>query len=216
MLAAPRRALVVAGGLLVGAALLALLVWSTAARDVVQHVDDWFLGLMEDIRVAPLTALAKVLAFIGGTWVTWIVRAGVIAALAFLRRWLHLTAFLLAVVTSEILLGVMKAAYDRPRPPGSLIHTTGSSFPSGHAVAAAVTAVGIVIALLPPGPSRWAWERRAAFYASLMALSRTYLAAHWLSDVVCGALLGSAIAIGWPALLVDLRARASVKKSSGR
>jgi len=34
----------------------------------------------------------------------------------------------------------------------------------------------------------------------LMALSRVCLAAHWLSDVVTGALLGGGLAIGWPAV----------------
>ena len=64
-----------------------------------------------------------------------------------------------------------------------------------------------MIVLLPPGHTRWVWERRAALYASLIAISRTYLGAHWLSDVVAGALLGSGIAIACPALLVDLRVR---------
>src|SRR5206468_1954719 len=73
----------------------------------------------------------------------------------------------------------------------------------------AVTAVGLVVALLPPGHSRWVWERRAVLYASLMALSRTYLGAHWLSDVVAGGLLGGAIALGWPAVFVVWRAERS-------
>lgn len=69
-----------------------------------------------------------------------------------------------------------------------------------------------MIVLLPPGHTRWVWERRAALYASLMALSRTHLIDHWLSDVVAGGLLGSGIAIAWPALLVDLRVRAEARR----
>jgi membrane-associated phospholipid phosphatase len=56
-----------------------------------------------------------------------------------------------------------------------------------------------------PGPRRWAWEVRAAVYASLMALSRTYLGVHWFSDVVTGGLLGVGVAVGWPALLQEIR-----------
>jgi membrane-associated phospholipid phosphatase len=67
--------------------------------------------------------------------------------------------------------------------------------------------VGIVIALLPPGPKRWRWEVQAAVFAGLMALSRTYLGVHWLSDVVAGTLLGVTLAVGWPALLQELRER---------
>jgi undecaprenyl-diphosphatase len=88
-----------------------------------------------------------------------------------------------------------------------LIGTSGASFPSGHAIAAAVTAVGLVIVLLPPGAARWKWEARAVAFAFVMALSRVYLRAHWLSDVVAGALLGAALALGWPALLQTVRGR---------
>jgi membrane-associated phospholipid phosphatase len=42
---------------------------------------------------------------------------------------------------------------------------------------------------------------------SVMALSRVYLRAHWLSDTVAGALLGAGLALGWPALLMAIRHR---------
>ena len=99
----------------------------------------------------------------------------------------------------------MKAAVDRPRPPDSLIATTGAAFPSGHAIATAVTAVGLVLVLAPPGPKRWRWEVNAVIFTSVMALSRVYLRAHWLSDTVAGALLGAGLALGWPALLMAIR-----------
>jgi undecaprenyl-diphosphatase len=127
--------------------------------------------------------------------------------LAVRRQFLQLTAFVLAVISSEALIGTLKAAYDRDRPPGSLITTSGASFPSGHAIAGAVTAVGLVLVLLPAGPSRWKWEARAVVFSFVMALSRVYLRAHWLSDVVAGALLGAGLALGWPALLQMLRVR---------
>jgi undecaprenyl-diphosphatase len=209
MLADPRRALQWAGALAVGALVMCGLMWWTDARSVVQWVDDQFLELMERLRWTPTVQLAKVLAFIGGALCTWLIRAVVLAVLVGRQHWLHLSAFMLAIITSELCIGPLKALYERPRPPGSLIETSGYSFPSGHAIAAAVTAMGIVIVLMHPGHTRWVWERRAAMYASLMALSRTYLNAHWLSDVVAGALIGSALAIGWPALLVMWRARAS-------
>ncbi len=216
MLADPRRALVVAAALLAGAAVLFALVWSTATRGVLQWGDDRFLDLVKSVRSEPLVAVAKGMAVVGGAWCTWVVRVAVLAILARRRHWLHLAAFSLAIVTSELLIGPPKALFDRPRPTGSLIETSGAAFPSGHAVAAGVTAVGVVIAVMRPGPARWAWERRAALYASLMALSRTYLGAHWLSDVVAGALLGSGIAIGWPALLVSWRARVRSRQVEDR
>ena len=215
MLGDPRHALAVATFLAVAAMIMCSLVWSTDARSAIQWVDDHFLSLVERLRWAPLVKVAKALAFLGGVWSTWIIRTVVLALLTWRRKWLHLGAFVLAVVTSEALIGPLKALYERPRPPGSLVETSTYSFPSGHAIAGAVTAVGLVIVMLPPGHTRWVWERRAALYASLMALSRTYIGAHWLSDVVAGALIGSALAIGWPALLVLWRFRASARPDRG-
>ena len=81
--------------------------------------------------------------------------------------------------------------------------THSSSFPSGHAIAASVTAIGLVVVLVPVASSRrrTAWTVVAAAFALLMALSRTYLAVHWLSDVVAGACIGTGLAIVWPAAL---------------
>jgi membrane-associated phospholipid phosphatase len=125
----------------------------------------------------------------------------------------RLAAFALAVVTSELLIGPVKALYDRPRPPSPLIETTAASFPSGHAVASAVTAVGLVLVLVEPGRKRWQWEVYAVVFAGVMALSRVYLRAHWLSDTVAGALLGAGVALGWPALLMTVRERRSVRNT---
>jgi len=99
------------------------------------------------------------------------------------------------VLLSEILIGPLKGAYDRARPPGSLVTTSGASFPSGHSIAASVTVLAAVIALSPPGRRRIAWGLAAVAFAVLMALSRAYLGAHWLSDAIAGLLLGTACAL---------------------
>ena len=192
------------GALLGGAILLALVTWS-ATYPAVQEVDEAWRRLMLSVRTRPLVWVAEAFAFVGGVWVNWPLRVLAGIALAAKRRWVQLSAFALAVVTSEALIGPLKALYERPRPPEGLISTHTFSFPSGHAVAGAVTAVGLVLVLLPPGSRRWRWEVRAAVFASLMALSRTYLSVHWLSDVLAGALLGVGLAVGWPALLQEIR-----------
>ena len=207
MLLNHRRALGLSLCLLAGTVGVFLLVAIVPEDGFVQDIDDAFLRLMETIRVDPLVWVAKAMSFIGGIWVNWPLRVLALVVLACKRRWIQLAAFVLAIVSSELMIGTMKELYERPRPPQSLIGTSGFSFPSGHAVAGAVTAVGLVVCLLPPGPRRWTWEVRAAAFAGLMAISRTYLGAHWLSDVLGGALLGTTLAVGWPALLVELRER---------
>jgi membrane-associated phospholipid phosphatase len=207
MLVDSRRGLLISGALLVGAVVVGLLVTLPATGPAVQDADDAVWRLAGAVRNEPTTAVAVALSWLGGTWVNWPLRAAAILLLAWRRHWLRLAAFALAVLTSEILIGTIKAAVDRPRPPGSLIVTSGAAFPSGHAIATAVTAVGLVLVLAPPGPDRWRWEVRAVEFTAVMALSRVYLHAHWLTDTIAGALLGAGLALGWPALLMALRSR---------
>ena len=203
MLVNQRRSLIASAVLLGGAVAVGALVAIPATRAWVQSVDDATRDLAVRVRNPPSTAVAEALSLIGSVWVIWPLRALIGLLLAVRRRWLQLTAFALSVVTSEAAIGLLKALYDRPRPPGSLIGTTAASFPSGHAIATTVTVFWVVIALVPPTPARWKWAGWAVAFAFVMAMSRVYLSAHWLSDVVAGSLLGAGIAFGWPALLMS-------------
>jgi undecaprenyl-diphosphatase len=202
-----RRALRLVAVLFALSAVVFALVGWDATRPGVQTVDDAFLDGLIAVRWAPVTWLCEALSIAGGVWVNWPLRVLAVVLLLQRRRLLQASAFVLAIVSSELLIGVLKELYERPRPLGALVETHGFSFPSGHAIAGAVTAVGLVLVLLPPGRARWAWEFRAALFATVMSLSRTYLAAHWLSDVVAGGLLGTGIAVGWPAVLQEIRTR---------
>ncbi|SDE37846.1 undecaprenyl-diphosphatase [Blastococcus fimeti] len=207
MLVDARRGLAVSGSLLAAAAVLATLVAVPATRPAVQVVDDAVWRWAGGVQNEPATAVAEALAVLGSAYVNWPLRIAALLLIAWRRHWLRLAAFALAVVTSELFIGPVKDAVDRPRPPGALIETTAASFPSGHAIAGAVTALGLVLVLASPGPSRWRWEVRAVVFGAAMALSRVYLRAHWLSDTVAGALLGAGLALGFPALLMAVRER---------
>lgn len=183
-------ALWVLGGLL----FLALAFPVTA--DWVQGVDDWVYSLAIDLENGFAVGLAEVMDFIGSTWVVTPVMVVTAAFLLWKRRWEALTYWVLAMVGSQLLIGPMKNLYARPRPPMALVETTGYSFPSGHAVAGAAVAVALVVVLIPAGPKRRNLEMLAAMFALVMALSRVYLRAHWLSDTVSGAALGAGVAIG--------------------
>jgi membrane-associated phospholipid phosphatase len=214
MISDARRALMVALAMLAGFGLLTVLVAARSSLRFVQALDDRIFSAATSVTWGPLVDLGKVLSFVGGSRVVWPVRVLVILLLIFRRHWVQLTAFALAVITSEALIGPMKALIDRPRPPHPLIVTSGASFPSGHAIAGAVTAVGLVVVLVAPGPRRWRWEVWAVVFATIMALSRVYLSAHWFTDVLAGALLGGGLALGWPAGLQLLRERRLARSSA--
>ena len=173
----------------------------------IQQLDDAWLRLMTSGRDWPLTALAKIFNILGLVYVTLPVRIAVAGFLAVRRRWWHLAAFVAAVAASEASIGLLKGSYDRVRPPVALVATSGPSFPSGHAIAASVTVVAAVIALVAAG-RRTPWALAAALFAILMGLSRAYLGAHWLSDAAAGLLLGTSWALV-TALLVSWRQRGS-------
>jgi hypothetical protein len=132
MLVDSRRGLLVSGCLLVGAAVVTLLYVLPATRPEVQAMDDAVWRFARSVENPPATAVAMVLSLLGSGAVNWPLRILAMLLLAWRRHWLRLAAFALAVITSELLIGWMKAAVDRPRPPGSLIATTGAAFPSGH------------------------------------------------------------------------------------
>lgn len=138
----------------VAVALTAVVFAAVAEQGVLAHIqrlDDAWLRLMISGRSAPVTAFAKFLNVLGLVYITLPVRIAIAGFLALRRRWWHLAAFVAGVVMSEILIGTLKGIYDRARPPGSLVATSGASFPSGHSIAASVTVVAAVIALVPPG-----------------------------------------------------------------
>jgi membrane-associated phospholipid phosphatase len=178
---------------------LALAIPATA--DIVQSVDDvvyrWVVAAENGFAVG----VAKVLDFVGSTWVTAPVIVLVALWLAWRRRWEALTVWLVAMFLSQLAIGPVKDLYQRVRPPMPLVSTSSWSFPSGHSVATAAIAVAAVIVLVPASPRRRNLEMLAAAFAVVMALSRVYLRAHWLSDVAAGAALGAAIAIGVAAVI---------------
>jgi membrane-associated phospholipid phosphatase len=168
-----------------------------ATSSVLQPADDRFRELMVAAQWGPLVAVCKALSVGFGTVVLWPVRVAVTVVIALRRQWSTLFAWVATVALSELLVGPVKALVDRPRPPGSLVATTAASYPSGHAIASAVTSIGVVMALTT-GRRRLHWMIVAVLVSTAVALSRTYLSAHWLTDVIGGSLLGAGLALAVP------------------
>jgi membrane-associated phospholipid phosphatase len=192
-----RRVLVVGLVLLALAVAVTVLVAAAGTRPGVQRVDDGFRDLMVDLRWGPGVWLSKLLSAVFGAAVDWPLRALVTLLIALRRHWVALGAWATTVLAGELCTGPVKALVDRPRPPGGLIETSGASYPSGHAIASAITAIGVVMALTS-GRRRLHWMIGAAAIATAVALSRTYLSAHWLTDVLGGALIGAGLALSIP------------------
>jgi undecaprenyl-diphosphatase len=119
----------------------------------------------------------------------------VLAALAvdLVRRRPPLFALTVALAfgLSSLCSSTLKVVVDRQRPGGETVIDlpSSASFPSGHATTAFAAAVAL--SMLVPRMAWWALP-----LAALISYSRVYLGVHYWSDVLAGAALGTAVAIG--------------------
>nr|WP_154923085.1 phosphatase PAP2 family protein [Microbacterium testaceum] len=166
-------------------------------------VDVWWNQLFAAAPSQPVFVFAIVMDTVGGhlTAVLIVPLLGALALFLSRRRW-SAVYFLAASVGSALLVQVVKHTFGRARPEDILILSDYGSFPSGHTANAATIAV--VAAVLFPH----LWVRIVGVaWVVLMAFSRTYLHAHWLSDTVGGALIGAGAAFVLAAAFSRLRAR---------
>ncbi len=152
-------------------------------------VDLWWHDLMAGGENDLWVVVAWVPAVVGGTVGMIVLGAALILWLLWRRRRADAATLAAAMVTVVAIGATMAAVIGRTRPDDSLAETMATSFPSGHTAVA--TTVVLVLALT--FRRRWLWAAGTAWIL-LMMWSRTYLQAHWLSDVVAGMLEGVAVA----------------------
>lgn len=112
------------------------------------------------------------------------ITVGLVARLR--RSWRPVAFAATTVAASVVLIWVTKVLLARPDP-HQAVSDTGGSYPSGH-IATFVVAMGVVVMLQPRPPRRWHWGIVAAG-GGIMAFPLLFGAAHWLTDVLGGALL---------------------------
>jgi undecaprenyl-diphosphatase len=111
------------------------------------------------------------------------------------RRWIDALALIAGAALAYALLHLLKAHYDRPRPPAPLVETENSSYPSGHAtyVVSLVACASVFVRGGAGWATRIAAVTVAAIVVAVVAGTRVYLHAHYLTDVVAGVALGTAV-----------------------
>jgi undecaprenyl-diphosphatase len=125
-----------------------------------------------------------------------------IVAVAGLFLWLYKykqsAQVLLVSTAGGLLLNlVLKVGFNRPRPEVFVwgTHAVSSSFPSGHAMSAAVVYSTVAYLATRLQQSRLSRNLTRAFFTLLLVLicfSRVYLGVHYPSDVLAGVIVGLA------------------------
>lgn len=197
-----RRTVALVVGALATVAFVALRLAVALNGHTALDVDVWWDAAMAGIATPVGVILAWIPAIVGGTIGMIVIGVATTIVFAVRRRpWDALT------VASSIALVVaigapMAAVIARQRPAGSLAETMATSFPSGHTAVA--TTIAVVLGLILR--RRWVWIA-GVVWVVLMMWSRTYLHAHWLSDVAAGALEGIAVSTFVWALIQVVRER---------
>jgi undecaprenyl-diphosphatase len=144
----------------------------------------------------------------------------VVSGFLLLQGKTRVTVLIVVAVAGGMLLStILKRGFDRPRPelvPHDVRYDS-TSFPSGHAMHAAVVylTLGALLAHVQP-------ERRLKIYVlsvavlltALVGCSRVYLGVHWPTDVLAGWAAGAAWALGIWGIAFWLQQRGEIEQDA--
>ena len=167
--------------------------------DIIQNIDEQIVLLFQSIRFEVLTQFFKVFV----PYEFWYVVAAIVVVVCFFQTRalkIPVISFFLALHLSNFFYTWLKDFVQRPRPfltikgAVALVSPHGFSFPSGHATFA--MAIAVVLSYHFPK------TRYPVFVcAVLVGLSRVYLGAHYLTDVLGGFIYGALL--GYLSILLE-------------
>ena len=176
-----------AGGVVLVVAAIGLGILVTVDADL--DLDEWWNSFVDHFDF--LRSFALGMNFVGGGWfATFVVPLAGLAIMLALRRPWGGALVIVASAASAVGVQLLKATFGRARPEDILVAADHGSYPSGHTANAATLAVIAVVLF----PRVWVAVVGAA-WVLLMAFSRTEVHAHWFSDTVGGALVGTGVAL---------------------
>lgn len=195
------KALLAMGVLLIGSAWLFLgVLEDVVTGDPLVHADQGLYRLMQNLRTPWGDRVMVFVTELGDGVVIALVAAIVLIWLLWRRSWRAAAYWAAAAGFGQLAATTLKLVLQRPRPLTVQYDALSAyAFPSGHATMSMVV-YGFLAVLVGRNfspPRRWLAYAPAALLIGAIALSRLYLGAHWLSDVLGGLSLG----LAWVSLL---------------
>jgi len=159
------------------------------------RVDRWAADVARQLRSEPLLDVARVVTELGSSSVTAVLTLATAVFAVVKRRALDAIALVTGWLLVFAAVHSTKSAYDRERPADAFTDTFNAAFPSGHtAYAIALIAIATVLVRAGVGwAGRIALVTVAVILAVVVGITRVYLRAHYLTDVLGGAALAITI-----------------------
>lgn len=180
-------AMLVTGGYTLYFYTVAAVQWPT---DFTTRLNDAAFRVFDGIHTDWLNSLVELVTMLGAFP---IVAAATLIAAAYCarhRRPAEVFVLIGSLAIVALLVSPMKEWIGLPRPPGSLVETMGFSYPSGHsAYAIGWITIAVTLQRIRGLMTRLALVSIAIGVATVVGLSRVYLRAHYLTDVIGGVAL---------------------------
>ncbi|GCE40411.1 phosphatase PAP2 family protein [Rhodococcus sp. USK10] len=153
-------------------------------------------------RTPWLIDVVTVITHSGGTVAAWIVSTVLTVALLLQDRRREAVLVAGAMLSGLAVMTALKNLFERQRPPlpDRLVEISSFSFPSGHAMMTAILAgvlVAVVLRDVLVRHVRITLVFLLVLYPLAVGLSRVYLGAHWMTDVLAGWAFGALWAAFW-------------------
>ena len=209
-------ALLLLGALLVAGLWVSLgILEDVVSGDPLVRADTAVYHLLQTLRTAWGDRIMVVVTELGDAFVTTAVTLAVLAWLLWRRTWRAAGFWLGAIACATLFTNLLKVMLHMPRPVDLYAGWSAFSFPSGHATVNTVLYGFLALLFAHELPPRWGRTGTiaAAILVALIAFSRLYLGAHWVSDVVAGVAFGTA----WTAVfgIIYLRRNPSKVNAGG-
>lgn len=166
-----------------------------------QRVMSWF----QQHATARLTSAARTISFFGSVALLTGASFACAVVLAQMRAWDRVSEVAITMLGGGLLNIVLKHFFHRHRPilENPLVTLSSYGFPSGHTMGA--TLFYGLLALIVARALRWRWRAAPFFAASVVVvtigITRIYLGAHYLTDVLAAIAAGIVwLAVSWTAV----------------
>lgn len=148
----------------------------------------------QSIHTSVLTTFSKFTA-VAFDPITLIIISLIIATFLYFKKSKSQAIFLAStMLTTGIIIKLLKEIFQRARPLNTLIVKSGFAFPSGSTTTALVF-FGLIIYLFANKKYKFAVILTATIIVLLVGFTRIYLQVHWLTDVIGGIFIGGIILI---------------------